>query len=462
MEKFGKSQPVTRFEDQRFLTGHGRYVDDITPDGALFAHVLRSPVAHGAITALNVDDARSAPGVHLVLTADDLAKSGVTEGMAFNTIKNRDGSPAAAPRRPILAEGRLRFVGEPVAMIVADTLDQARDAAEMIELEYDDLPVHMDIAAGGTPLHDEAPDNRAFDWAMGDEQAVEAAIAKAAHVVRMPLHDNRIISNPMEPRGCYAETMGNRLHLAVNGQGVWGTKRNLARVLGMSADDIRVTNPDVGGGFGTKAMDYPETYLVAHAARVLGQPVRWMADRGETMLADNAGRGLDHDLTLAFDADLKITAYRVDSRVDLGAYCSTMGQGIQTDLFSKVLMGVYDVQDTFLHVEGFFTNTAQVDAYRGAGRPEAIYALERVMDRAARELGVDPWDLHRRNFIPASAFPYVSSTGETYDVGDFNRVLDRAAIGIDLRRVCRAQGGKRSARAAARHGAVLLYRKYFG
>jgi len=445
MEKFGKSQPVTRFEDQRFLTGHGRYVDDIAPEGALFAYVLRSPVAHGEITALDVDDARSAPGVHMVLTADDLARSGVTEGMAFNTVKNRDGSPAAAPRRPILAEGRLRFVGEPVAMIVADRLDQARDAAEMIELDYDDLPVHMEIAAGGTPLHDEAPDNRAFDWAMGDEQAVEAAIAKAAHVVRMPLHDNRIISNPMEPRGCYAETMGNRLHLAVNGQGVWGTKRNLARVLGMASDDIRVTNPDVGGGFGTKAMDYPETYLVAHAARVLGQPVRWMADRGETMLADNAGRGLDHDLTLAFDADLKITGYRVDSRVDLGAYCSTMGQGIQTDLFSKVLMGVYDVQDTFLHVEGFFTNTAQVDAYRGAGRPEAIYALERVMDQAARELGVDPWDLHRRNFIPTAAFPYVSSTGETYDVGDFTRVLDRAEAECD-----RAGFAKRKAESAAR------------
>ncbi|MFO7771783.1 MAG: xanthine dehydrogenase family protein molybdopterin-binding subunit [Roseovarius gahaiensis] len=445
MEKFGKSQPVTRFEDQRFLTGDGRYVDDNAPEGALFAHVLRSPVAHGTITALDVEEARSAPGVHLVLTADDLAKSGVTEGMAFNTIKNRDGSPAAAPRRPILAEGRLRFVGEPVAMIVADTLDQARDAAEMIALEYDDLPVHMDIAAGGTPLHDEAPDNRAFDWALGDEQAVESAIAGAAHVVRMPLHDNRIISNPMEPRGCYAETIGNRLHLAVNGQGVWGTKRNLVRVLGMAADDIRVTTPDVGGGFGTKAMDYPETYLVAHAARVLGQPVRWMADRGETMLADNAGRGLDHDLTLAFDADLKITAYRVDSRVDLGAYCSTMGQGIQTDLFSKVLMGVYDVQDTFLHVEGFFTNTVQVDAYRGAGRPEAIYALERVMDRAARELGVDPWDLHRRNFIPAKAFPYVSSTGETYDVGDFNRVLERAEAECD-----RAGFAARKAESAAR------------
>ncbi len=425
MDKFGKSQPVTRFEDQRFLTGHGRYVDDITPQGALFAYVLRSSVAHGRITTLDVEEAREAPGVHLVLTAGDLAGAGVTEGMAINTVTNRDGSKSAAPRRPILAEGRVRFVGEPVAMIVADTLQEARDAAEMIELDHDDLPAHMEIGPGGQALHDDAPDNRAFDWAMGDEQAVTAAIEKATHVVRMPLRDNRIIANPMEPRGCYAETTGNRLHVAVNGQGVWGTKGNLARVLGMQPGDIRVTNPDVGGGFGTKAMDYPETYLVAHAARVLGRPVRWMADRTETMLSDNSGRGLDHDLTLAFDADLKITAYRVDSRVDLGAYCSTMGQGIQTDLFSKVLMGVYDVQDTFLHVEGFFTNTTQVDAYRGAGRPEAIYALERIMDRAARELGVDTWDLHRRNFIPKSAFPYVSSTGETYDVGDFARVLDR-------------------------------------
>ncbi|MRU15252.1 xanthine dehydrogenase family protein [Roseovarius sp. A21] len=431
MEKFGKSQPVVRVEDQRFLTGQGRYVDDIAPKGALYAYVLRSPVAHGEIAELDVEGAQQVEGVHLVLTSADLAEAGVTEGMAFNTVKNRDGTAAAAPRRPILAEGRVRFVGEPVAMVVADSLDAARDAAEAILLDIDDLPVHMEIGPGGAPLHDEAPENRAFDWAMGDEAAVEVAIKDAAHVVRLALHDNRIIANPMEPRGCYAELEGDRLHVAVNGQGVWGTKRNLARILGMAPEEIRVTTPDVGGGFGTKAMDYPETYLVAHATRVLNRPVRWMSDRGEAMLSDNSGRGLDHDLTLAFDADHRITAYRVDSRVDLGAYCSTMGQGIQTDLFSKVLMGTYDVQNTFLHVEGFFTNTTQVDAYRGAGRPEAIFALERVMDHAARELGVDPWALRRRNFIPADAFPYTSSTGETYDVGDFSRVLERAEAEAD-------------------------------
>ena len=445
MEKFGKSQPVTRVEDQRFLTGQGRYVDDIAPKHALYAHVLRSPVAHGTMSDLDVSDAREVEGVHLVLTAQDLAQAGVTEGMAFNTVKNRDGSKAAAPRRPILAEDRVRFVGEAVAMVVADSLAAARDAAEAIMLDIDDLPVHMEVGPGGEALHEDAPDNRAFDWGLGDEAAVEAAITSAAHVVRLPLHDNRIIANPMEPRGCFAEVSDGRLHVSVNGQGVWGTKRNLARVLNMVAEDIRVTTPDVGGGFGTKAMDYPETYLVAHAAWVLNRPVRWMADRGEGMLSDNAGRGLDHEVTLAFDANHKIIAYRVDSRVDLGAYCSTMGQGIQTDLFSKVLMGVYDVQDAFLHVEGFFTNTTQVDAYRGAGRPEAIFALERVVDQAARELGLDPWELRRRNFIPAEAFPYTSATGETYDVGDFHRVLARAEEAAD-----RAGFSARIAESAAR------------
>ena len=199
----------------------------------------------------------------------------------------------------------------------------------------------------------------------------------------------------------------------------------------MAADDIRVTIPDVGGGFGTKAPDYPETFLVAQAARMLGRPVRWMAERGEGMLSDNAGRDLEHDLTLAFDADLRVTAYRVDTRCNLGAYNSGLAQPIQTVLFSKVLTGPYDIPAAFQHVEGYFTNTTQVDAYRGAGRPEAIYALERAMDRAARELGVDGWELRRRNFIPPEQFPYTTVSGETYDVGDFARLLSRAADKAD-------------------------------
>ncbi len=431
MEKFGKSQPVKRVEDVRFLTGQGRYVDDVAPEGALHAYVFRSSVAHAEITGLVLDDARVAPGVHLVLGADDLARAGISEGLLANIITNRDGSKAAAPRRPLLAEGRVRFVGEPIAFIVAETLQQARDAAELIGFDYDDLPAKMALAPGGETLHPEAPDNRAFDWGLGDEAAVEAAIEKAAHVVRLHVEDNRIIANSMEPRGCFAEPEGDRLHVSVNGQGVWGAKRNLARVLGLAPERIRVTNPDVGGGFGMKAFDYPETFLAAHAARVLNRPVRWMSERGEAMMSDNSGRALEHELTLGFDQNLRITAYRVDTKCELGAYNSFMGQGIQTDLFAKVLMGSYDVQATYLHVEGFYTNTTQVDAYRGAGRPEANYALERILDRAARELGVDTFELHRRNFIAPDQFPYVSATGETYDVGEFDRVLSRAESEAD-------------------------------
>ena len=446
MQKFGKSQPANRIEDARFLTGQGRYLDDTPPEDALRAVFLRAPVAHADIAMLDLSAARVAPGVRLVLDAAALRAAAVTEGLSTVRIDNRDGSTAAAPRRPLLAEGRVRFVGEAVAMVVAETLQQARDAAELIEIAHAERPVHMALAPGGAALHDDAPDNRAFDWALGDEEATEAAIAEAAHVVRMPLVDNRVIANPMEPRGAWAALENGRLHICFGGQGVWGTKRTAARLFGMRPEDIRVTIPDVGGGFGTKAPDYPETFLVAQAARMLGRPVRWMAERGEGMLSDNAGRDLEHDLTLAFDADLRITAYRVDTRCNLGAYSSGLAQPIQTVLFSKVLTGPYDIPVAFQHVEGYFTNTTQVDAYRGAGRPEAIYALERAMDRAARELSVDPWELHRRNFIRPEQFPYRTVTGETYDVGDFARLLDRAEQKAD-----RAGFAARRAE-SARHG----------
>ena len=447
MEKFGKSQPVTRVEDQRLLTGHGRYVDDIAPEGALHAHVVRSPIGHGRITLLDVDAARAADGVHMVVTAADLDAAGITAGIWGITIENRDGTPAADPERPILARDRLRHVGEPVAVVIAETLQQARDAAEAIELDHDDLPAKMDLAPGGAAIHpDAAPDNRAFDWAMGDEATCAAALDRAAQVVRMQVDDNRVIVNSLEPRGCFAEWQDGRLHLSFNGQGVWGPKAQIARVLGLDPEQVRVTTPDVGGGFGMKAPPYNEYFVVAHAARALGRPVRWMSERTEAMLSDHAGRDLAHEVALGFDADHRITGYRVDTRCNLGAYNSNFGQIIQTVLFSKVMCGTYDVQDAFLHVEGFYTNTTQVDAYRGAGRPEAIYLLERVMDMAARELGVDPWELRRRNFIPADRFPYVSATGETYDVGDFARVLGRAEVAADR------AGSRPAARPAPRAG----------
>ncbi|MBY5931999.1 xanthine dehydrogenase family protein molybdopterin-binding subunit [Tateyamaria omphalii] len=432
MEKFGKSQPVKRREDVRFLTGEGRYVDDIAPANALQSFVFRSPVAHAVITELDVGDAREAEGVHGVYTLADLEAAGLNVAMQGVTVKNRDGSDGAAPERPILARDRLRFVGEPVAVIVAETLAQARDAAELIMLDYDDLPAKMDMASGGETVHAEAPDNVAYDWHMGDEAATQAAFDTAARVVSLDVGDNRIIVNSMEPRGCYAEPEGDRLHVAINGQGVWGPKDQLAKALNMPADDVRVTNPDTGGGFGMKGMMYPEYFVVAHAARALKRPVRWMSERTEAMLSDNAGRDLTSLTELAFDENHRIIGYRVFTEANMGAYNSQYAQAIQTQLFSRVLTGVYDMPAAYLRSVGYFTNTTQVDAYRGAGRPEAIYILERAMDRAARELGVDPLELRRINFIKPDQFPYKTLVDETYDVGDFDKVLTRAEAEADI------------------------------
>ncbi|MGB3245853.1 MAG: molybdopterin cofactor-binding domain-containing protein, partial [Sulfitobacter sp.] len=258
-----------------------------------------------------------------------------------------------------------------------------------------------------------------------------AAFQAAARTVSLNVDDNRIIVNSMEPRGCYAEWTDGRLHVANNAQGVWVHKGFLQKAFGLDADRIRVTNPDTGGGFGMKGMAYNEYFCAAQAARVLDCPVRWMSERTEAMLSDNGGRDLTSLAEFAFDENHKITAYRVTTRCNLGAYNSQFAQFIQTQLFSRVLMGVYDVQTTWLQVEGYYTNTVPVDAYRGAGRPEAIYVLERLMDRAARELAVDPWELRRINFIKPDQFPYLAATGETYDVGDFNRLLTRVTQEAD-------------------------------
>ena len=422
-------------------------MEDVAPRDALHGYFFRSPVAHGRILSLDLDEARAAPGVHAILTIADLDAAGIVPGVDARAVQNRDGSDAAAPERPMLARDKVRFVGEPVALIVADTLNQARDAAELIWMETEDLAPKLDLAPGGAALHDAAPDNRAFDWGMGDAQATQAAFDAAAHVVTLEVPDNRIIANSMEPRGCFAEWQDGRLHFSFGGQGVWAFKAQLAAKFGLGDDDLRVTHPDVGGGFGMKSMAYPEYFPIVQAARALGRPVRWMSERGEAMLSDNAGRDLVSIAQLALDAGHRITGYRVHTRCNLGAYNSQFGQLIQTMLFSRVLAGVYDVQATDLRVEGFYTNTTQVDAYRGAGRPEAIYVLERLMDRAARELGVDPLELRRINFIKPDQFPYQTATGETYDVGDFPMVLERLSqvadlAGFDQRRASDAARGQ--------------------
>lgn len=441
--KFGRAQPAGRREDLRFLTGAGRYVDDIAPAGALHAVFVRSNLAHGRIATLDLDPARAMPGVHLVLDAAGLEAMGVTLGMKGARLTGRDGRPGAGPERPVLARGTVRHVGEAVAVVVAETLAAAKDAAEAVVLDIDEAPVSLELAPGGAAIHPEAPGNLAYDWETGDAAATDAAFAGAAHRVALEVVHNRIIVNPMEPRGCFAEWDGARLHLCVNGQGVWNQRNETARMLGLPREAVRVTNPDVGGGFGMKAMTYPEYIAVAAAARALGRPVRWMGERTESMLTDNAGRDLVARAELALDADHRITGYRVNLVSNLGAYNSQFGQPIQSELFSKVLTGIYDIQAAHLRAVGVYTNTAPVDAYRGAGRPEAILTLERVMDEAARVLGVDPFVLRERNVI--RQFPYRTVVGEVIDVGDFPRVLAAARTRGDV-----AGFAARQAEAAAR------------
>jgi len=432
MEKFGRSQPVRRFEDIRFVTGRGRYIDDTAPKGAAHAVFVRSPVAHAVLNGVDAEAAREAEGVIAALTAEDLLGAGVGLFMEADLVDLPGGGQGADVPRPILAHGRLRFVGEPVAIVIAETRVAARDAAELVEIDYDDLEPHLALAPGGEALHAEAPDNVALRWSKGDRDAVEAAMAAAAHVVETRVEDNRVIVNAIEPRGAWAEWDGSRIYLSVNGQGVWDLKAKLARHLRLDEGAVRVTNPDVGGGFGMKGQTYPEQYVIGAAARMLDRPVRWMSERTEAMLSDNAGRDLVSTTRLAFDADHRITAYSVETVSNLGAYNSEFGQWIQTELFAKVLMGTYDVQTTLLDVTCVYTNTTQVDAYRGAGRPEAIFVLERSMDNAARALGVDPFELRRKNFIPAGSFPYTSATGMLYDVGDFHKVLARGEAEADV------------------------------
>jgi aerobic carbon-monoxide dehydrogenase large subunit len=443
MQAFGQSQGGVRTEDVRFLTGHGRYVSDILPEGALHGFFLRSSVAHGRVLALDLAAARGMPGVAGVFGADELAAAGITESLWAVQTKDRRGVGGAMPHRPVLAGDRVRYVGEALALIVAETRAAAQDAAEAVGLEIDELPPSLALEPAGA-LHEGLEDTRAFDWHLGDPDGVAAAFARAAHVSRITVAQNRVTTASLEPRAAFADWVGERLHLCFNGQGVWTLKRELARMLKMSPEAIRVTTPDVGGGFGMKVMIYPEHFALAHAARFLGRPVAWLPDRAESMLADNGARDLVSTAELAFDAEHRLLAYRVDSRSNLGAYNSQFGQNIQSELFSKVLTGIYDIPVAHLRVQGFYTNTPPVDAYRGAGRPEANTLIERAMDTAARELGVSPTELRRINAIKPGSFPYDTPSGVTYDIGNFPHLLDRIdelAQGFAARRSASAARG---------------------
>ena len=426
MSKFGIGQPVRRVEDQRFITGNGRYTDDINQPGQAYGYVLRSPTAHARIARIDTAAAEAAPGVLLVVTAAEYDAS----IPCLIPMQNRDGTDRADPRHPVLCKDEVNYVGDRVAFVVAETRMQAKDAAELIEVEYEDLPSVADtagaLAKGAGQVHPEAPGNLAFDWHFGDEAATDAALAKAARVVELELINNRVICNAMEPRAAVAvwNAADGKLTVETCTQGGWGHRDILAQNLGLEADRVRVITPDVGGGFGMKAFFYPEYSLTAHACRALNRPVKWTAERGESYLSDVMGR--DHVTTarVGFDADHRIVGLKVDLIANMGAYYYQFAPYIPTGAALKVLPGVYDVKVLSYGVKGVFTNTCPVDAYRGAGRPESIYCMERLMDYAADQLGVDPIELRRRNFIKPEQMPFKTAAGELYDTGEFAKVMD--------------------------------------
>jgi len=438
MGQFGMGQPVRRSEDRRFITGAGRYTDDIVLPRQAVGYVLRSPHAHATIRAIDTAAAQAAPGVFAVFTGADLERDGIGKIPCVVPLKNRDGSRIKMVEHPLLAVGRARHVGDGIAFVVAETVAAAKDAAELIQVDYDVLPAIADTARAAEPgaplVWDNIPNNLCFDWESGNRQAVETAFAKARHVVELSLVNNRIVANSMEPRGALGayDAGEERFTLYTSTQGSHAIRRLLAaNVFKLPENRFRVVTPDVGGGFGMKLFLYPEQGLVLHAARKLGMPVKWIGERSESFLTDAHGRDNVTRARLALDADLNFLAIDVETAANLGAYLSNFGTFIPTMAGTAMLVGSYRVPAAVVRVKGVYTNTVPVDAYRGAGRPEANYVLERLIDHAARKLGVAPAELRRRNFIPPDAMPFKTALGLTYDSGDFARNLADALKHVD-------------------------------
>ena len=453
MSQFGLAQPVRRVEDPRLLKGAGRYTDDIALPGMLFGIVLRSPHAAAAITGLDTTAARAMPGVQAIYTGADLTADGIGGLPCAVPITNRDGSNGAMPPHPALADGAVRHVGDPVAFIVATTAQQARDAAEAIEVDYDVRASSTDLAtsidAGAAQVWPESPSNTVFDWEIGDKAATEALFARAAHVTKLRVVNNRIVVSSMEARAALADYAGDRWTLYTNTQGGWLLKGLLSSaVFKTDAEKFRVITPDVGGGFGMKLFLYAEHVLTCYAARKLGRPVKWASERSEAFLCDTQGRDNVTLGEIAMDANGKFLALRTRNLANMGAYLSTFGPYIPTYAGTSVLASIYGFQAIYANVIGVFTHTPPVDAYRGAGRPEANYLVERLIDAAAREIGIDRVELRRRNLVPTSAMPHSTPMGKTYDSGDFSRVLDAALKTMDFsgfpaRRAASAARGKK-------------------
>ncbi len=431
MSATGIGASVRRKEDQRFITGKGHYTDDVNRPGQCHAYFLRSPHAHAKIKSIDGNAAAAMPGVLAVLTGSELAADKIGNLICGWMITSKDGSPMKMAPHPALAHGKANYVGDAVAVVIAETLAQAKDAAEKVKVDYELLPAVADPAkaqAQGAPqIHEVAAHNTIYQWHLGDPKAADAAFKAAKHVTRLDFINNRLVPNAIEPRAAIAE-----YDAGTDGLTLWNTTQNphvarlvISAFIGMAPEHkLRVIAPDVGGGFGSKIFIYPEEVVCLWAARKIGRPVKWVAERSEAFLTDAHGRDHVTHAEMAFDADGKITGLRVKTIANLGAYMSTFSSSVPTYLYGTLLSGQYEIPAIYCEVDAVYTNTVPVDAYRGAGRPEATFVVERLIEVGAREMGIDPADLRKKNFI--KTFPHQTPVIMTYDAGDYHASLKKA------------------------------------
>jgi carbon-monoxide dehydrogenase large subunit len=444
---------MSRREDQRLTTGHGRYTADWNLPAQLYAVFLRADRAHAEIVRLDAAGALAHPGVHAVLTGDDARAAGFKSLPNVVNFPGKDGQAMLKPVHPVLAQGRVRFVGEAVAMVVAESAAIAEDARDLIDIEYRDLPAAATfdsaVAAGAPQLHADVPANIAFEFEAGDAKATAAAFAQARFVSKLTVESQRLVGNPLEPRACLvaydADSSRYTLHLPL--QGIGGMRGQLAVVTGLDKDKLDIVTQDVGGSFGVRGAAYPEYFALMLAAKKLARPVKWVGTRGEMFMSDYQGRALSLTGELALDADGNMLAIRFDDRADLGAYAAAFGPFIATKNLTITMGGVYRIPAMYARTRLAYTNAAPVSAYRGAGRPDIAYAIERLVDYTAHEHGFDALELRRRNFIARSAMPYKTANGTVYDCGDFSAVMKDALkradwYGFAVRRADSERAGK--------------------
>ena len=427
---------VTRKEDKRFVTGKGKYVDDVRVHGMTYAHFVRSPHAHARVKGIDISEAMKKTGVVAVLTGKEIVEDKIGNLICGWMIHSKDGSPMKMGAWPAMAPETVRFVGQAVAVVIGETRNQARDGADAVIVDYEELPaaasIKAAIAPGAPQLHPEAPGNVVYDWAIGDEKATSEAFAKAAHKVSFELTNNRLVPNAMEPRAAIAEYDEAEEHFTLHttSQNPHVARLVLSAFYGVAQEHkLRVIAPDVGGGFGSKIFIYPEEMVALWASKKVNRPVKWTSDRTEAFLTDAHGRDHVSKAEMAFDANHKMLGLRVKTHANFGAYMSLFSSSVPTYLYATLLSGQYNIPAIYAEVMGVYTNTTPVDAYRGAGRPEASYLLERLIETAARQFKIDPAELRRKNFI--TSFPHQTPVIMAYDTGDFNASLDAALKEID-------------------------------